>query len=339
MGLLIPAELGGRDADLETYSEVVVELAKGCGSTALIFALHCGATRALAGTDCERARSVMKKVIDSGHVIAWGFSEPGIGGNVMAPQLTATVTEQDSLQVRGAKAFCTGAGFVDHYLINASSGEPEFRHSQTMLLLDAQQAGIRVDHVWDAMGMRANQANTVYFDVLANSEDALDGLGGGMAILAHALPALMLGLAAASIGVGEAAHEFAVGHVARRRHVDKGHSLAGYATVRAQIAESVVALHGARLALSHAARAAGRDPLETIPAMNLAKYMANTAAIRSADVSMEVCGGTGFLRGTPLERHYRDARAGAAMGANLGALRDMIGRAAVGLDVRGTGTD
>jgi alkylation response protein AidB-like acyl-CoA dehydrogenase len=74
--------------------------------------------------------------------------------------------------------------------------------------------------------------------------------------------------------------------------------------------------------------------MEALPAMNMAKYVCNTAAIDVADTAMQVTGGHGYLRSNALERHYRDARAGAVMGANLGALRDMIGKAALGLDPR-----
>ena len=94
------------------------------------------------------------------------------------------------------------------------------------------------------------------------------------------------------------------------------------------------ALHTANLSLLHAAATADTDPLEALPAMNMAKYVCNTTAISVADTAMQVTGGHGFLRSNPLERHYRDARAGAVMGANLGALRDMIGKAALGLDPR-----
>ena len=46
LGLLIPQEYGGLGADMLTYTLIIDELARGCGSTALIYAMHCGATRA-----------------------------------------------------------------------------------------------------------------------------------------------------------------------------------------------------------------------------------------------------------------------------------------------------
>lgn len=333
LGLLVPTDRGGLGADMVTYALTIAELAEACGSTALIFAMHCGATRLLSASRDPATDQVLRQVIDQGKLIAWGFSEPGTGGNILNPQLRATPTD-DGYALAGTKAFCTGAGHVDYYLINAHSGESEFRRSQSMFLLPADTDGLTVKETWDGMGMRANCANTVLLDCQVPKEACVGGHGGGMPLLAHALPALVLGLAAASLGVARAANAFATAHVTRRVHANTGANLASYQGVRFQIADMATTLHTAYLTLLHAADTADRDPLEALPAMNMAKYVCNTAAITVADSAMQVTGGQGFLRSNPLERHYRDARAGAVMGANLGVLRDMIGKAALGLDPR-----
>lgn len=333
LGLLIPAERGGLGADLTTYALAVAELAEACGSTALIFAMHCGATRLLSASHDPAAHEALRTVLDSGRLIAWGFSEPGTGGNILNPQLRAT-PDDGGFALAGTKSFCTGAGHVDYYLINTHSGENEFRLGQSMFLLPAGTQGLTVKETWDALGMRANCANTVLLDCHLPAEACVGGHGGGLPLLANALPALVIGLAAASLGVARAANAFATAHVTRRVHTNTGANLAAYQGVRFQIADMATTLHTAYLSLLHAAVTADTDPMDALPAMNMAKYVCNTAAIAVADTAMQVTGGHGFLRSNPLERHYRDARAGAVMGANLGALRDMIGKAALGLDPR-----
>ncbi|GGK78249.1 acyl-CoA dehydrogenase family protein [Mangrovihabitans endophyticus] len=334
LGLLVPADRGGLGADLTTYALTIAELAEACGSTALIFAMHCGATHLLAGAGADSAAAdALHTVVAGRKLMAWGFSEPGTGGNILNPHLRAT-PDNGGFSLAGTKAFCTGAGHVDYYLINTHSGEAEFRKSQSMFLLPAGTDGLTVKETWDAMGMRANCANTVILDCRVPDRDCVGGHGGGMPLLAHALPALVLGLAAASLGVARAANAFATAHVTRRVHANTGANLAAYQGVRFQIAEMATTAHTAYLSLLHAAVTADTDPLEALPAMNMAKYVCNTAAITIADAAMQVTGGHGFLRSNPLERHYRDARAGAVMGANLGVLRDMIGKAALGLDPR-----
>lgn len=335
LGMLVPARLGGAGADMVTYTSVVAELAEACGSTALIFAMHCGATHLLAADRSAATDAVLREVMGSDKLIAWGFSEPGTGGNILNPQLQARPEDGD-FRLSGTKAFCTGAGHADYYLINTHSGESEFRRSQSMFLLPADTDGLTVRRTWDAMGMRANCANTVVLDCSTPGPTCIGGHSGGMPLLAHALPALILGLAAASLGVARAASVFATEHVTHRVHANTGANLAAYQGVRFQVADMATTLHCARLALLHAASAADADPLEALGTMNMAKYVCNNAAITVADAAMQLTGGHGFLRANPLERHYRDARAGAVMGANLGALRDMIGKSVLGLDPRST---
>ncbi|MFC8824260.1 acyl-CoA dehydrogenase family protein [Streptomyces sp. NPDC057137] len=335
LGLLVPTEYGGTGADLTAWGLAVAELAEACGSTALIFAMHSGAARLLAAdaTDNPVAQRVLKEITTEGRLLSWGFSEPGTGGNILNPQLRATA-DGDEVRLRGTKAFCTGAGHADYYLINAHSGETEFRRSQTMALIPAAQEGLAVKETWDAMGMRANSANTLLLDCRVPATHCVGGPGGGMPLLTHALPALILGLASASLGIARAAQGFANEHVLRRKLAPTGQSLAAFQGVRLHVADMATTVHTARLTLLHGAWTAENDPLEALGALNMTKYLCNKAAISVADTAMQVTGGHGFLRANPLERHYRDARAGAVMGANLDALRDMIGKAALGLDPR-----
>ncbi|MFF3341292.1 acyl-CoA dehydrogenase family protein [Streptomyces flavidovirens] len=335
LGLLVPTEYGGTGADLTAWGMAVAELAEACGSTALIFAMHSGAARLLSADAATNpvAAQILKEITADGRLLSWGFSEPGTGGNILNPQLRATL-DGDRVHLEGTKAFCTGAGHADYYVINAHSGDQEFRRSQTMALLPADQDGLGVKETWDAMGMRANSANTLLLDCHIPVQNCVGGPGGGMPRLTHALPALILGLAAASLGVARAAQAFANDHVMRRKLAPTGQPLAAFQGVRLHVADMATTVHTAHLSLLHGAWVAQNDPLEALGALNMSKYICNKAAISVADTAMQVTGGHGFLRANPLERHYRDARAGAVMGANLDALRDMIGKAALGLDPR-----
>ncbi|MFE7328131.1 acyl-CoA dehydrogenase family protein [Streptomyces sp. NPDC057565] len=335
LGLLVPTQYGGTGADLTSWGLAIAELAEACGSTALIFAMHSGAARLLAADAATNpvAERILKEVTSEGKLLSWGFSEPGTGGNILNPQLRAT-PDGDEVHLAGTKAFCTGAGHADYYLINAHSGEAEFRRSQTMAVIPAGHGGLTVKQTWDAMGMRANSANTLLLDCRIPSANCIGGPGGGMTRLTHALPALILGLAAASLGIARAAQNFANDHVMRRKLAPTGQPLAAFQGVRLHVADMATTVHTARLSLLHGAWTAENDPLEALPALNMTKYICNKAAIAVADTAMQVTGGHGFLRANALERHYRDARAGAVMGANLDALRDMIGKAALGLDPR-----
>ena len=336
LGLLLPEPLGGDGADMTTYVTVVSEIAQGCGSTALVYAMHCGATRlASSGPDPDGGHAARaEEVVKDGRLFAWAFSEPGTGGNILAPQLAAA-PEGDSLVLNGTKSFCTAAGHADYYLINAHSGEKDFRRSQTLVVLDAAAPGLAVEETWDGMGMRGNSAHTLRLNrVQVPAQRSVGGHAGGLPLLTQSLAPLILGLAAASLGVARAAAAYAKQHVSKRRVQPSGFALADLQAVRMRIADMEATLHQAWLALAYGAWVAERDLLEALPAMNTAKYACNTAALSVADNAMQLCGGQGYQRSNPLERHYRDARAGAVMGANLDVLRDMIAKSALGMDPR-----
>lgn len=335
LGLLIPQAYGGLAADMLTYTLVIEELAKACGSTTLIYAMHCGATYAVSlGGAPTQQQQYLPEVTQEGKLFAWGFSEPGSGGNILHPQLLAQPTE-DGYLLNGTKAFCTGAGAVDYYLINTQTGTTQFMQSQNFFVLDAATEGLSVEKTWDALGMRANCSNTLYLrGCVVPTTACLGKHGAGVAILLRGIPPLILGLAAASLGVATAAYTFALDHVAKRIVQPANKSLSAFQGVRFLLAEMQVMLHTARLALHQAAWLADRDIQEAFIPMNMAKFACNKAAIDVGNMAMQVCGGQGFLKANPLERYFRDARAGAVMGANLEVLRDMIAKSALGLDPR-----
>nr|AEH26483.1 butyryl-CoA dehydrogenase [uncultured Acidobacteria bacterium A3] len=336
LGLLIPIEQGGLGADMVTYALVIEELARGCGSTALIFAMHCGATHAIAsGGTAEQKERYLRPVVADGKLFAWGFSEPGTGGNILRPQLRAC--QQDGAFVlNGRKSFCTGAGHVDYYLINGQAeNAADFAQSQHLFVIEPQAVGLSVNESWDSLGMRANCSNDLVIDGIRLCAHAcIGGPGAGVQILSRSIAPLILGLAATSLGVGVAAYEFARDHVSQRFVAPTNRPLAAFQAVRMMVADMAIMDHTARLTLRHAAWWADRDILEALPAMNMAKFVCNKNAIDIASTAMQVCGGQGYLRRFPLERHFRDSRAGAVMGANLEVLRDMVGKSALGLDPR-----
>lgn len=336
LGLMIPHEYGGLGADMLTYSLVIEEIARGCGSTALIFAMHCGAVLSVArgGTPVQRER-YLTQVTREGKLFAWAFSEPGTGGNILRPQLVGRKTDGGYL-LNGTKAFCTAGGHADFYLLNAQvEGHQQFTQSQNFFVAEPTSSGFSIRESWNALGMRANCSNDVLLEECVLPDEAcLGGHGAAIDILTQSIPALILGLAAASLGVAYAAYSFALNHVASRKLQPSGKTLAAFQGVRFMIAEMHVLQHSARLTLHHAAWLSDRDIMEAFPNLNAAKFVCNKNAIDIGGLAMQVCGGQGYQKKFPLERYFRDSRAGAVMGSNLEVLRDMIAKSALGMDPR-----
>ena len=337
LGLMVPASLGGLGATFAEYADVAYELARGNGATALVFNMHASVTGALATTPEDVARAlgapdsffaardcVLAKAAD-GALYAVAMSERGAGSRFTA--MTTTYHREDGgWRLRGRKAFCSGAGHADAYLVVARSvdGDPP-RISQFLV---PAGAGLVVDHTWDPLGMRATGSHDIEVDALAPDDALLGGVEGLAVLLAQVMPQwLVSSYAAVYVGVARSAVDAAVEHVAER-------GLAHLPAVRSRIGRADTAVEAARLVMRDAARQVDEAPghPETNRAVYRAKLLAGETAQEVAASMLEACGASATRRGHPLERIYRDARCGSLHPATSDVCADWLGAAALGLD-------
>ena len=91
------------------------------------------------------------------------------------------------------------------------------------------------------------------------------------------------------------------------RSAQGGHPIASYQLVQGLVADSVTDWHAGRALVREAARAYD-DGSDTSVGPSTAKYFCSEAVGRIADRAVQVHGGSGYMRGVPVERFYRDAR-------------------------------
>jgi alkylation response protein AidB-like acyl-CoA dehydrogenase len=177
--------------------------------------------------------------------------------------------------------------------------------------------GLTVVRTWDTLGMRATQSNDLVLEGVFVPEEALFhaypvghlDAGIGLSIMSLNVPSFGV----VSLGIATAGME-----LARRAVIDRGRT--GSAEVQRAFAEMEVLLETARAVLYRHAhelkeldRASKLSVVDLYARGNLAKYVACQNAIAIMDRVMEVSGGVGYHRRFPIERLYRDVRAGAIM--------------------------
>ena len=141
-----------------------------------------------------------------------------------------------------------------------------------------------------------------------------------------------MGLAAVNVGIAQAALSSALEHAKSRRYPD-GSVLVEVATVQHALANMDIDVRAARALLQEAARLGdGGDEGALVPLME-AKVLCTDVAARVTQGALEVCGGQGYTPALPIERHLRDARAGAVMAPTNGVLRTWSAKAIAGLPV------
>jgi alkylation response protein AidB-like acyl-CoA dehydrogenase len=335
-GLMVPTPLGGAGAGFADYAAIAYELARGNGATALIFNMHASVTGALSSVTNEladalglppealAARDDYLKAAAGGSWYAVAMSERGAGSRLS--QLTTSYTKtDDGYAIKGAKTFCSGAGHADAYLVAArSAADP----SQVSQFLVPAGPGLEVEETWDALGMRATGSHDLHVDVTAPAGALLGGVEGLALVVAQLAPHWMVAsYAAVYVGVARAAVDAAVAHVNERK---LGHLPA----VRARIGRADAAVAAAHLAVMEAARRVDEAPGDTATNRWVwrAKLLAGTTAAEVAASMLEAAGTSAMRRGHPLERLYRDARAGSLQPATSDVCADWLGVEALGGD-------
>jgi len=341
-GLMVPERLGGAGAGFARYADVAYELARGNGATALIFNMHASVTGALSGVTDEladalglppealEARDAYLKAAANGSWYAVAMSERGAGSRLSQMSTSYDVVD-GGYHIRGAKTFCSGAGHADAYLVAARSAADPSKVSQFLV---PAGPGLRVEQTWDALGMRATGSHDVHVDVTVPAGALLGGVEGLALVVAQLAPHWMVAsYAAVYVGVARAAVDAAVEHVNARK---LGHLPA----VRARIGRADAAVEAARLAVREAARRVDEAPgdAETNRWVWRAKLLAGTTAAEVAASMLEAAGTSAMRRGHPLERLYRDARAGSLQPATSDVCADWLGVEAIGGDPDSEGT-
>lgn len=334
LGLLAPARLGGCGATFADYAAVATELGAGAGATALIFNMHASVTGALAHTPDDLVRQlgapdsffaardrVLARAAE-GALYAVAMSERGAGSRLS--QITTAYHRTGSgYRVTGAKTFVSGAGHADAYLVaarDAGSDEPRISY----FLVPAGE-GVRVEHTWDSLGMRATGSHDLHLDAEVGPDALLGGLEGLAVLLAQVMPQwLVASYSAVYVGVARAALQEAVSHLR-----DRGlHTLPA---VRARVGRADAAVAAAGLVVAEAARRVTEQPgtPETNRWVWRAKLTAGDTAAEVASSVLEAAGASATRRGHPLERLYRDARCGALQPATSDVCADWLGTAAL----------
>lgn len=341
LGLMVPRRLGGLGAGFADYAEVARTLAMADGATALVFNMHASVTGTLSMIPDDVARQLgvpdsffaMRDTVlrdaAKGALYAVAMSERGAGARLSRLTTTYERTAR-GFRITGSKAFCSGAGHADGYVVAARAAEPDDagRPVVSQFLVPANVSGLTVEHTWNSLGMRATSSHDLHLDVEVPAETLLGGMEGLGVTLAQAMPQwLVASYAAVYVGVAQAAIEAAALSLQSR-----GVGVLG--SVRARLGRADAQAAAAWEAVRTAARAIDADPgaPETNRWVWRAKLLAGETAMAVSASVLEACGAGATRRGSDLERLFRDARCGSLQPATSDVCADWLGLAVLGLD-------
>ncbi|HTX08920.1 MAG TPA: acyl-CoA dehydrogenase family protein [Solirubrobacteraceae bacterium] len=328
LGLLISPEQGGAGGGLTALAEACETIGGACASTGMVFLMHSVAVATVAGGGGPASSALLPR-LGSGTIGTLAFSERGTGAHFYAPELKAA-RHNGHVSLSGRKSFVTSGGHADVMLVLVQ-GESEGLDCYAVGKTDS---GVSFEGDWEGLGMRGNSSIAVSFDNVTLESVALVGQPGGGADLVFGVvaPAFLIGLAAVNLGIAQAALKAAIAHASARRYSD-GTTLADLPTIQHALADMDLETRAARALLQRAARLTDDGDESALVVVMEAKVCATDTGPRVTQQALEVCGGQGYTPALPIERHLRDARAGAVMAPTNAVLRTWIGKALAGLPV------
>lgn len=308
-GYALPQAWGGAGLGVEHDVEIAMEL----GYTSLAVRSLIGTSNGIAGQVLvgygtpEQQELWLPQIAAGRAVASFALTEDGAGSNPAGLKSTATRTETGWL-LNGSKRFITNAPVAGLFVVFAKvSPALDSGPGIGAFLVPADSPGLLVGPADAKMGQDGSTTADLFFDDVELDADALigatpdDGYRAAMASLARG----RLHVAGVAVGAAQRALDESVEHA---KHTTQGDRRIGdFQLVQAMLAQMQTSVLAGRALVREAARsyAAGIDT-RIMP--STAKLFCTEMAGQVADLAVQVHGGSGYMRGVPVERIYRDVR-------------------------------
>ncbi len=321
-GYALPTEYGGLGLSVTQQVRVAIELGYASPAFRSLFGTNNGiAGQVLVSAGTPEQRKQWLPQLAAGEVVAsFALTEPDAGSDPSRLTTTARPVQGDGAEGTGQQA--GGGGWVidglKRYITNAPAADVFLVFARTdaeappgkgigVFIVPAAAAGVAVGPRDHKMGQAGAWTADVAFTGVQVPADALvgqaaqAGYGTAMRSLAHG----RLTIAGVCVGVSARLIEESVSYA--RQRSQGGHPIAEYQLIQAMLADSQTEYLAARaLVLDAAAQYEAGTDRRLAP--SAAKYFASEAVGRIADRAVQIHGGSGYIRGVPAERLYRDVR-------------------------------
>jgi acyl-CoA dehydrogenase len=308
-GLPFPEDYGGAGAGDLGYCLALEQF----GRTSAAFSNLIGAHTSigsmsifLGGTD-EQKRRYLPDLTSGRKLAAFSLTEPSSGSDAASIQTTAR-KDGDRWLLNGTKIWVTNGPIADVVVVYAANDRAKgARGGITAFIVEKGFKGFRVGKVDEKMGLRGSKTGELIFeDCEVPDANVLGGeVGAGFRTALGALDIGRVSLSAGAVGTSQHLLELGTAHAKRRKQF--GQPIAANQAIQWMLADSAVEIHAARLMVYDAAAKLDRG-IRVSREAAMVKVYASELANRVADRVLQIHGGMGYMKDSPVERAYRDAR-------------------------------
>ena len=308
MGIEIPEEFGGLDANFTTSIAIIEALARVDAACAVVVDVQ----NTLVNNAIKRWASagIQKKYfpqLAKQKVASYALSEAGSGSDAFALATTAT-PKGDRWVLNGEKLWITNGLESELFLVFANADKSKGYKGITAFLVESQWKGFSKGKKEDKLGIRASSTLALAFeDLEVPAENVVGNVGEGYKIAIETLNEGRIGIGAQMVGIARAALDYVTKYVKERRQF--GQPLAQFQAVQHELARMDMELECARLAVYNAARLKEAG-LPFVREGAIAKLKGSEVAELCTSRGLELLGGYGYVKDYPLEKMYRDAKIG-----------------------------
>lgn len=307
LGLLVPQEWGGEAMGTVSYALALSEIAYACASTAVIMSVHnsiCCGSLVRFGSQAQKEKYLVP-MAGGEFICSFALSEPEAGSDP-AGMVTTAEKDGDNYIINGTKRWITGGATSELFIVLAKIDLAAGHKGISAFLVTRGMAGFSTGRLEDKMGQCASDTTDLMFsDCRVPADHLLGEEGQGFRVAMSGLDDGRIGIAALSVGLGQAALDEATAYALQREQF--GRPIADNQGIRWMIADMATDVEAARLlVLDAAAKKDGGKRCSKAAAM--AKLYASEMANRVTGQAIQIHGGYGYTREFPVERFYRDAR-------------------------------
>ena len=307
MGIPFPEKYGGGELDTISYAIAVEELSRVDGGLGVILSAHTSLVSypiMAYGTETQKEKYLFP-MAKGEKLGAFGLAESGAGSDAGGIRTTAAL-DGDHYIVNGGKVFVSNAPKAGVYIIFAVTTPGIGKRGISAFIVEKGWEGFSFGKLYDKPGVRSSFTAELIFDSLkVPKENLLGKEGQGYKIAIDSLCGGRISAAAQALGIAQGAYESALGCAKGRKQ--SGKPIAFQHMVSFKLADMATKLRACRMLVYGAADLkTNHEPYAAESAM--AKYYTSDRCLEIVDDALLILGGSGFIKGSDVERFYRDAR-------------------------------
>jgi alkylation response protein AidB-like acyl-CoA dehydrogenase len=324
-GITVRDDVGGSGLGRLDAALIFEELAAACPSTAAYISIHNMAAWMIDsfGTD-EQRRRWLPTLTTMEAFASYCLTEPDAGSDAAALK-TRAERVGDHYALNGSKAFISGGGVSDLYVVMVRTGGPGPK-GISCLVVEKGTPGLSFGKPERKLGWKSQPTAAVIFeDCRVPVSNRIGAEGDGFKIAMKGLDGGRINIGACSLGGARQCLDLALAHTAERRQF--GQPINAFQATRFALADMATGLDAARLMIHRAAASLDAGSPEATVQCAMAKRLATDTGFQVVDQALQLFGGYGYIKDYPIERYLRDLRVHRILEGSNEIMKVIVGRA------------